>query len=121
IRAALAFSIADPDSAEPGLRLAAGLRWFCFMRGHGGEVLEAIDVLLERPDAHLPTRTRARALTASCHLLNHFSDDSAIPSIADEAIGIARGLADDAVTADALSQLCWFRFEHGDLPAALAD
>jgi predicted ATPase/class 3 adenylate cyclase/DNA-binding CsgD family transcriptional regulator len=121
IRAALAFSIADPDNAEPGLRLAAGLRWFCFMRGHGGEVLEAIDVLLERPDAHLPTRTRARALTASCHLLNHFSDDSAIPSIADEAIGIARGLADDAVTADALSQLCWFRFEHGDLPAALAD
>ena len=120
IRAALAFSVADPDSTEPGLRLATGLRWFCSMRGHGGEVLEALDILLERPDAQLPTRARARALTASCHLLNHFSDDSAIPSIADEAIGIARGLADDAVTADALSQLCWFRFEHGDLPAARA-
>ena len=51
IRAALAFSIADPDSAEPGLRLAAGLRWFCNMRGHGGEVLEALSALLERPDA----------------------------------------------------------------------
>ena len=38
-------------SAEPGLRLAAGLRWFCNMRGHGGEVLEALNVLLERPDA----------------------------------------------------------------------
>ena len=120
IRAALAFSLADPDSAEPGLRLAAGLRWFCSMRGHGGEVLEALNVLLERPDARMPTRTRARALTASCHLLNHFGDDSAIPSIADEAIKIARGLADDAIAADALSQLCWFRFEHGDLPAALA-
>ena len=120
IRAALAFSLADPDSAEPGLRLAAGLRWFCNMRGHGGEVLEALDVLLERPDARMPTRARARALTASCHLLNRFGDDSAVPSIAGEAITIARGLADDAVTADALSQLCWFRFEHGDLPAALA-
>ena len=46
IRAALAFSLADPDSAEPGLRLAAGLRWSCTMRGHGGEVLEALNVLL---------------------------------------------------------------------------
>jgi DNA-binding CsgD family transcriptional regulator/tetratricopeptide (TPR) repeat protein len=120
IRAALAFSLAEPGSAEPGLRLAAGLRWFCSMRGHGGEVLQALNVLLKRPDAQLATRARARALTASCHLLNHFSDDSAIPSLAGEAFGIARGLADDAVTADALSQLCWFWFEHGDLPAALA-
>jgi predicted ATPase/class 3 adenylate cyclase/DNA-binding CsgD family transcriptional regulator/tetratricopeptide (TPR) repeat protein len=120
IRAALAFSLADSDSAEPGLRLAAGLRWFCTMRGHGGEVLEALNVLLERPDARMPTRTRARALTASCHLRDRFGDDSAIPALAGEAFKIARDLADDAVTADALSQLCWFRFQHGNLPAALA-
>ena len=68
----------------------------------------------------MPTRARARALTASCHLLNHFVNDSAIPALAGEALSIARSLADDAVTADALSQLCWFRFEHGDLPAARA-
>jgi predicted ATPase/class 3 adenylate cyclase/DNA-binding CsgD family transcriptional regulator len=120
IRAALAFSLAEPDSAEPGLRLAAGLRWFCTMRGHGSEVLEALNLLLERPDARRPTRTRARALTANCHLLNNFGDDSAVPSMADEAIRIARDLADDAVTADALSQLSWFTFQHADLPAALA-
>jgi DNA-binding CsgD family transcriptional regulator len=118
IRAALAFSVADPDSAEPGLRLAAGLRWFCTMRGHGGEVLAALKLLLDRPDAGLPTRARARALTASCHLLNHFGDDSTIPSLAGEAISIARDLADNAVTADALSQLCWFKLERGDLPGA---
>jgi non-specific serine/threonine protein kinase len=120
IRAALAFSLADPDGAEPGLRLAAGLRWFCYLHGHGGEVLEALDVLLERPDARMPTRSRARALVASCHLLIRFGDDSALPSMAEEAIEIARGLADDAVVADALAQLCWFRLEHGELPAALA-
>ena len=118
IRAALAFSVADPGSAEPGLRLAAGLRWFCHMRGHGGEVLEALNALLERPDA--PMSTRARALAASCHLLNQFGDHSAIASRAEEAIKIARGLPDPAVAADALSMLCWFRFLHGDLPA-LAD
>ena len=120
IRAALAFSLADPDRAEPGLRLAAGLRWFCYLRGHSGEVLEALGVLLERPDARMPTRARAQALNASCHLLIRFGDDSAVPAMAGEAITIAGDLADDAVAADALSQLCWFRFEHGDLPAALA-
>ena len=120
IRAALAFSLADPHSAEPGLRLAAGLRWFCIMRGHSGEVLEALDVLSERADARMPTLTRARALNASCHLLNHFGDDSMIPALAGEAIEIARSLADAAVTADALSHLCWFRLERGDLPTALA-
>jgi non-specific serine/threonine protein kinase len=120
IRAALAFSIADPGGAEPGLRLAAGLRWFCNMRGHGGEVIEALTVLLERPDAREPTAARARALTVTCHLVDHFGADSAVPSMAAEAISIARSLADDAVAADALGQLCWFRFEHGDLPAARA-
>jgi predicted ATPase/class 3 adenylate cyclase/DNA-binding CsgD family transcriptional regulator len=121
IRAALAFSLADPDGAEPGLRLATGLRWFCYMRGHAGEVLEALTALLERPDARIPTLVRARALTANCHLLNHFGDNSAIPALADEAITIARDRADDVVIADVLSQLCWFRYEHGDMPAALAD
>ncbi len=120
IRAALAFSLADPAGAEPGLRLAAGLHRFCNMRGHGGEVLEALNVLLERPDAQTPTRTRARALTVTCHLLDYFGDDPAPPSMADEALRIARDLADDAVAADALAQLCWLSFEHGDLPAALA-
>ena len=120
VRAALAFSLADPDSAEPGLRLAAGLRWFCYLRGHSVEVLEALKLLLDRPDAGMPTRARAQALNASCHLLIRFGDYSAVPAMADEAIKIARDLADDAVAADALSQLCWFTFEHGDLPAALA-
>ena len=56
----------------------------------------------------------------TCHLLNHFGDDSAIPSLAGEALRIARDLPENALAADALSQLCWFRFERGDLPAALA-
>jgi predicted ATPase/class 3 adenylate cyclase/DNA-binding CsgD family transcriptional regulator/tetratricopeptide (TPR) repeat protein len=120
IRAALAFSITDPDSAEPGLRLATGLKWFCYMRGHSGEIIEALSVLLGRPDARQPTRHRARALAASCHLLNNFGRNPAIPSMAEEAITIARGLADDFVAGDALCALCWFTFLAGDLPAALA-
>ncbi len=118
IRAALAFSLADPDGTEPGLRLAAGLRWFCGMRGRGGEILEALSVLLGRPSAR--TLTRAWALIASCNLRDQFVDDSDVPSLVGEAIRIARDLNDDAVAADALCQLCWFRYQHGDLPAARA-
>jgi predicted ATPase/class 3 adenylate cyclase/DNA-binding CsgD family transcriptional regulator len=119
IRAALAFSIADPGSAEPGLRLAAGLKWFCYMRGHSGEIIEALSVLLGRSDARQPTRSRARGLAAQCHLLNNLGHDPAIPSMAQEAITIARGLADDFVACDALCALCWFTFMAGDLTAAL--
>ncbi len=120
IRAALAFSVADPETAEPGLRLAAGLKGFCYMRGHSVEVTEALSALLGRADAHQPTRYRARALTANCHLLNNFGPNPTIPAMAEEAITIARGLADDALTSDALCALGWFRLLQGDLPAALA-
>ena len=119
VRAALGFSIADPDSAEPGLRLATGLKWFCYMRGHSGEVIDALSLLLARPDARQPTRNRARALAASCHLLNNFGLNPAIPAMAQEAVAIGRGLADDFVAGDALCALCWYTFLAGDLPAAL--
>ena len=120
IRAALAFCIADPDGAEPGLRLAGELRSVAAMRGHSGEVIEALAALLGRPDARQPTRYRARALATNCYLLTHFGRSPDVPSMAEEAITIARGLADDAVAGDALAALNWFSFVQGDLPAALA-
>jgi predicted ATPase/class 3 adenylate cyclase/DNA-binding CsgD family transcriptional regulator len=120
IRAALAFSIADPGSLEPGLRLAAGLRTFVFSRGHSGEVIEALSALLGRPDARQPTRHLALALITNCKLLTHFDRGPDIASMAEEAITIARGLADDALAADALAALNWFSYLQGELPAALA-
>jgi DNA-binding CsgD family transcriptional regulator len=120
IRAALAFSIADPGGAEPGLRLAAGLRTFVFSRGHSGEVIAALGALLGRPDARQPTVYLAQALVTNCKLLTHFDRRADIPAMAEQAITIARGLADDALAADALAALNWFSYLQGDLPAALA-
>ena len=120
IRAALAFSIAEPGSAEPGLRLAAALRPFAYMRGHSGEVIEALGALIGRRDSRQSARYLARALAANCHLLNYFGDHPDIPSMAAEAITVARSLADDDLAADALGALNWYSFFHGDLPAALA-
>ncbi len=120
IRAALTFSIADPDGAEPGLRLAAGLRSFVFSRGHSGEVIEALGALLGRPDARQPTRSLALALVTNCKLLTHFNRTPDIPAMAEQAITIARGLGDDGLAADALGALNWFSYLQGHLPAALA-
>ncbi len=120
VRAALAFSITDPGSAEPGLRLAVGLRAFVFARGHSSEVIEALRALLARPDARQPTRYLARALITRVKLLTHFDRSPDIPTMAEEAIANARGLGDDALSSDALAGLNWFRFLQGDLPAALA-
>jgi predicted ATPase/class 3 adenylate cyclase/DNA-binding CsgD family transcriptional regulator len=120
VRAALAFSIADPGSAEPGLRLASGLRAFVFSRGHSGEVMEALGALLAHRDARQPTSYLGYALVTNCKLLTHFNRSPDIPSMAEEAITIARGLADDDLAADALTALNWFSFLRGDLPAALA-
>ena len=120
IRAALTFSVADPDGAEPGLRLAATLRTFVFARGHSGEIIEALSALLARPDARRPTRPLAFALVTTTKLLTHFDRRPDIPAMAAEAITIARGLGDDGLAADALSALNWFSFLQGDLPAALA-
>jgi predicted ATPase/class 3 adenylate cyclase/DNA-binding CsgD family transcriptional regulator len=120
VRAALAFCIADPGSAEPGLRLAGELRSFAAMRGHSGEVIEALRALLGRADARQPTRYLARALATNCYLLTHFGRSPDVPAMAAEAIAIARSLPDDALAGDALAVLNWFSFVQGDLPAALA-
>ena len=50
-RSASPIPVARARAAPP-----AGLRWFCQLRGHSGEVLEALELLLDRPDAGLPTR-----------------------------------------------------------------
>jgi predicted ATPase/class 3 adenylate cyclase/DNA-binding CsgD family transcriptional regulator/tetratricopeptide (TPR) repeat protein len=124
IRAALAFSVEDPDSPEPGLRLAAGLRWFCDMRGHAGEILNVLDALLARPDTQPPSLTRARVLNAISWLIDRFGDGAAVPgrvrSMAEEALSIARAAAEETVAAGALAQLSWSDFAEGDLPGAMA-
>jgi predicted ATPase/class 3 adenylate cyclase/DNA-binding CsgD family transcriptional regulator/Flp pilus assembly protein TadD len=123
IRAALAFSLDDPESPEPGLRLAAGLRWFCEMRGHAGEVLDVLDTLLARLDAVSRPLIRARVLNAISWLIDRFSngptDAARVRSMADEALAIARSATDDAVAAGALAQLSWLDFAEGDVLGAL--
>jgi predicted ATPase len=120
IRAALAFSIADPLGPEPGLRLGALLRRFCAVRGYGAEVHEALDAMLERPDANQPTLIRARALIASRALMATFANPSTPWFRIDEALEIATSLGADAVTAEALDELSWREFSQGNLDKALS-
>ena len=68
LRAAIAFSVPDPDPA-PGLRLAASLRVYWQVRGHAAEGADVLRALLEAPAAQGATLLRARALAAAANLL----------------------------------------------------
>lgn len=48
LRAAIAVSLAQADP-EPGLHLAASLRWYWSMRGHAAEGADALRALLDMP------------------------------------------------------------------------
>jgi tetratricopeptide (TPR) repeat protein len=120
IRAALALSADDRDSADRGLRFAVGLRWFNDVRGHSREVLAALTDLLERPDVRHPTLLRAKALIVNCRLLDQSHGSSTrYRESAHEAVDIGHALGDDGVTADALGQVAWLNYREGNLPAAL--
>ena len=119
IRTAMAFSTADPESAEAGLRLAIGLRWFGNVHG-GVEILDSLTLLLDRPDARQASLTRARALVVACHYLDLFGGSSrAYRGRAEEAVTIGRAGGDAEVTADALGQLFWSHVHADDFGAAV--
>jgi hypothetical protein len=57
---------ADP---EPGLRLAASLREFWLVRGHGAEGADTLRAFLDMPAAQRATLPRAQALAAAANLV----------------------------------------------------
>jgi predicted ATPase/class 3 adenylate cyclase len=119
-RAALWFSIEEPDTPDPGLRLAAALRWFWETRGHRTEAVEALDALLARPEAGTPTVVRAAALNAASALLERLGNLSASATRAEEALAVARQLGDRIQEVEALKQLAWISMYRGDTAAALS-
>ena len=61
LRAALSWALEDVGSAEAGLRLGAGLRWFWFNRGFVSEGLPILTEALTRAGDAVPALTRAKA------------------------------------------------------------
>ena len=118
LRAAIAFSVADPDPAL-GLRLAASLRVYWQVRGHAAEGADVLRALLEAPAAQGATLLRARALAAAANLLVQTDGYATAGDYCQEGLAIARAVGDEYLVADLLQIGAWPLLRRGQPNVAL--
>jgi non-specific serine/threonine protein kinase len=118
LRAAITVSLTRPDP-EPGLRLAASLRFYWPARGHAAEGTGALRELLDAPAAQEATLPRARALAAAAHLLGQTDGYAIAEDYCEEALAISRAAGDDYLVADLLCVRAWVLVRQGRPGTAL--
>ena len=119
LRAAISYSLEDPNPAA-GLRLGRALCYFWLYREPRAEGAVALSAALDRPDAQQPTLPRGRALVAAGILLTMITGEyNAAAARAQEALAIARTLADEHLRAEALHVLALINESQGDEQAHL--
>jgi predicted ATPase/DNA-binding SARP family transcriptional activator len=112
--------LAAPDGSAEALRLATALGWFWSSSASYSEGVELLGAALGRPEVAAPTALRCAGLTMAGHLLCRSGDLTRAQAVLDEAIGIARQLADPALIADALRHLAWVAGRRGDKDRAIS-
>jgi tetratricopeptide (TPR) repeat protein len=117
LRAALDFCQLDPGRAVAGLRLATGMHWFWFVRGHLREGLGRTTAALARREA-APAPLRARGLAAAALLSLWVGDAAATAAFAAESAALAKSLGDPWVHASALCAGGAAALHTGDLDGA---
>ncbi|HEY0829529.1 MAG TPA: hypothetical protein VGE99_00205, partial [Candidatus Dormibacteraeota bacterium] len=119
LRAAILTSFQDADPAA-GLRLGRALCYFWLYREPRAEGAAALAAALDRPDAQQPTLLRGRALVAAGMLLTMINGAyDAAAGRAQEALTIARALADEHLRAEALYVLAFVNGSQGNDQANL--
>ncbi len=120
LRAALEWSLEDPEGAETGLRLAAPLWRFWNTRGHLSEGRKWYAATLSRGGAQTPTHTRAYALLGAHELVTAQGDLDEAVTLLEESVAIYQALNDATHPGwgHALSALGFLAYRQGDLPRA---
>ncbi len=115
-RAALAWSIEQPERSEPGLRLAAALAQLWFTRGLYREGLDLTVGLLAIASAS--DAVRAKALWSAGMLAPLLGEDETAQSLLQEALDLARRSDDRSLIARSLDLLGLLAFFRNELPSA---
>jgi predicted ATPase/class 3 adenylate cyclase len=118
LRAAIAFSLAQPDPAS-GLQLVTALRVFWKARGHATEGVDSLRALLAAPTAPGATLLRARALAAAAYLLDQTGGYALAEEYCEEALAIAGSAGDGFLTADLLYVRAYVLLRRGRQDTAL--
>jgi tetratricopeptide (TPR) repeat protein len=85
----------ERGAAEAGLRMAAALHPFWYIRGYVAEGRERLKQLLEHETAQQRTAARATALAAAGTLARFQLDHAAARTLTEEALAISRDLDDE--------------------------
>src|SRR5690606_9098615 len=117
LRAALAWSQADPASAELELRLAGALTWFAHFGNHVGEIWVWQNTVLQR--SAIPTAARARALWGAGLMAMMQGDGQTACNLLEESVSLWRRLGNPRGLAEPLRELMYASLLQGDVPAAL--
>ena len=120
LRAALAWCLTEPaGQVEMGVRLAHGLYWFWYLRGHLSEGRAWSERMLARSDMSERVWMRATALHGAGAIAMFQGDLATARRWAEESVGIWRELTDRSGLADALFLLGVVALNQGDAQTAL--
>ena len=111
LQAALAWSLAQPDTAEAGLRLAAALQWFWFLRSPVEEGRRWLERAVARKlETGIPAR--AKALAGLGMLAWRVNDFPQAERALGESLALARAIGDESTVAFALHHLAHVQVMH---------
>ena len=119
LRAALTFTLDDPDRDDEGLRFLVSLGPF-WERGGAVEGLRYASALLDRTEEHPPTDRLAAALTSAAPLHIMRGESVAARRLLDEALTIAETGDDYELINRVLYDQGFVAFQLGELDAARA-
>jgi predicted ATPase/DNA-binding CsgD family transcriptional regulator len=117
LRAALEFSVADPEQAAAGIRIAIALEQYWLARGTMSEARHWLDRALAHPTATPVERARALRLDAWLAVLQSDTNDAA--RMLDEARPLADAAGDDVARAYLLQTSGMLAMFQGDLTPAV--
>jgi predicted ATPase len=118
LRTALAWSQEQAGDPECGLRLAAALWWFWWVRGHWREGRQWLAELLALPGPAVPTLGRAHALLAAGTLSPHEEGDEQGVRLYQESLVMFRDLGDQRGAACSLHYLSMVAWDQQDTDRA---
>lgn len=113
LRAALSWTLAEPERGAEALRLAGALHWFWYLRGHVREGRQWLDAALANPAAEAGALPHAKALAGAGVLAFPQADFQAARDFLGRSVAIGRACNDPGTIAYALQSLI-----AGDLPHA---
>jgi len=119
LKAALQWSIEQPELAVDALRMCGALRLFWMIRGHWREGRDWCSAALQNSVGAVPSDVRARVLITAGNMSFRLGETAASEALFEDALALVRDAGDRSLEAVALNNLSNLVADHGDLTRAL--